>query len=696
MSCSAKDSYSDDEFEPTEAKKLHRTAKFLEPTAPLVRATSEKKTSPKHRHLDKDAEGCKLPKPTDGSPPRAHPPALAMPKPKQCFVSQAFPQVQTRPQSPPGSPSKKLPPPPEKYNALHGGPIDPSSRLFVPGKSEPKTTLLPKTDKANAKASSSFAAPSAKTTDAAPHRVKSVQSLAHEIRRIRSRTRNTDDDAGSSDEDSKPDKPVPPPTQSPPRRSVGAGRPNFSLQLDAPPKRVLQLDLGAPKDEAKAAKKRGGRDAFNLELELDESTLEKSYDLSASGTFDAVTFQIKQTGIAHHLSPTPDGPTTPRHMKKQLVKLGVLGKGASGVVHKALHVPSLLLVAVKVIPVFENEKRHQLIAEVKTLYNNMSSLTDESDRRKVACPEIVCLYDAFMNPNEGNVSIVVEYMDGGSLQDIVDTGGCTSESVLANISFRVLKGLRFLHEHHQLHRDIKPSNLLINHFGDVKVSDFGIAKEMENSVAKATTFVGTLTYMSPERIASEAYSYKSDVWSFGLSIMTCALGHYPYVTKGGYWELLHSIRNEPPPNLPASADFSAEFRDFLAKCLAKDQNERWSVKQLLEHNFLRECRCEFGALPTARAKDDEDDADESSVELDTILTKLMDHYLKTARDLVLDHAYSYDDIIAWLKLLPAMQNSKLNRFADQVGCSRRTAYSKFEHAMNLLLERIKEAHFDDE
>ena len=142
----------------------------------------------------------------------------------------------------------------------------------------------------------------------------------------------------------------------------------------------------------------------------------------------------------------------------ELILLLFAHSGASGVVHKALHVPSLLLVAVKVIPVFENEKRHQLIAEMKTLYNNLASLAgwflkfdyvsvlnhtyyiaDEAERRKVACPEIVCLYDAFMNPNEGNVSIVVEYMDGGSLQDIVDTGGCTSESVLANISYRVLK-----------------------------------------------------------------------------------------------------------------------------------------------------------------------------------------------------------------------------------------------------------------
>ncbi|KAG7395897.1 Mitogen-activated protein kinase kinase 5 [Phytophthora boehmeriae] len=456
---------------------------------------------------------------------------------------------------------------------------------------------------------------------------------------------------------------------------------------------------------------------FQLDLQSgDTDRLEKSYDLSASGTFDAVGFQIKQTGLTRSPdrdidSPQSDTRLQPSNTRKHLVKLGVLGRGASGVVHKALHVPSLMLVAVKVIPVFEHEKRHQLIAELKALYNNLSTLADsdhgETARQSVACPELVCLYDAFMNPNEGNVSIVVEYMDGGSLQDIVDTGGCTSEVVLANISFRVLKGLAFLHSTHQLHRDIKPSNLLINHFGDVKVSDFGIVREMENSLAKATTFVGTLTYMSPERIASEEYSYKSDVWSFGLSIMTCVFGRFPYSSRGGYWELLHMIRNEPPPRLP-EGEFSDVFCDFLDKCLKKDQAERWSVKQLLKHEFItRHCGNQTGGNPSPAgkassldAKDDPDaksgdDESKEQAEVDEIVQKVAEHYFKDAKELIKDHGYTLDDIVAWIQLLPAMQKVKLTRFAEQIGASRSLVCSKFQGAMNELLNDIQEAFFDD-
>lgn len=260
-------------------------------------------------------------------------------------------------------------------------------------------------------------------------------------------------------------------------------------------------------------------DGFQLDLQIAEEDVKKSYSVSSSGTFDAISFRVRQDGLI--CSPSDlrgrsridrglsarESHTSTHTIRKQFLKLSVLGRGASGVVHKAIHLPSLMLVAIKDIPVYECAKRHQLIAEIKTLYDNLSTLSDDNTtkalRTLAPCPEILCLYDAYMNPNEGYVSIVVEYMDGGSLQDIVDSGGCNSELVLANIARCVLKGLSYLHNKHQLHRDIKPSNLLINHFGEVKISDFGIAREMEDSMAKATTFVGTLTYMSPERIASE-------------------------------------------------------------------------------------------------------------------------------------------------------------------------------------------------
>jgi serine/threonine protein kinase len=133
-----------------------------------------------------------------------------------------------------------------------------------------------------------------------------------------------------------------------------------------------------------------------------------------------------------------------------------------------------------------------------------------------------------MDKKEQTVTLVVEYMDGGSLQDIVETGGCDCEPVLANICARVLSGLAFLHAGNKLHRDIKPANLLINHHGNVKISDLGIVRDLDDDATAAETFTGTYTFMSPERISGQRYSYTSDVWSLGLTVMTVALGKFPF------------------------------------------------------------------------------------------------------------------------------------------------------------------------
>lgn len=91
--------------------------------------------------------------------------------------------------------------------------------------------------------------------------------------------------------------------------------------------------------------------------------------------------------------------------------------------------------------------------------------------------------------------------------------------------------------------------------------------------------------MSPERIDGKEYSFPADVWAFGLSMITIARGQFPMDTQGGYWTILHGIRDSPPPTLPP--EFSAECRDFVAQCMKRNPDERKTVKELLKHPFLR-------------------------------------------------------------------------------------------------------------
>ena len=404
---------------------------------------------------------------------------------------------------------------------------------------------------------------------------------------------------------------------------------------------------------------------------------------ASSGAFNMEGFEIKEIGItgapdlhagAEHRLDDPK-----KNLTRELIKLSVLGRGASGVVYKGVHVPTMRLVAIKTIPVFDHDKRQQMIKELKALYANLAPIdgAERSDQRKHgACPHIVAFYDAFIDPKEGNISIVVEYMDGGSLQDIVDTGGCGSESVLANISYRVLMGLAFIHDRRQIHRDIKPSNLLINHMGDVKISDFGIVRELESTHAQANTFVGTLTYMSPERISGEEYGYSSDMWSFGLSLMTCALGEYPLSTQGGYWGLLHSLRDEPAPRL-RSTDFSNEFCDFLNCCLQKDPAARSPARTLLQHPFVAGCT---DILAGRQASSLTPEGSETARrELDEICDSIMQHHYDnavtgTGGGLFSNHVDS----------APKVSSRNIAMLSRQLGLPPQTVKMKFENKINEL------------
>ncbi|KAL3529617.1 hypothetical protein ACH5RR_008939 [Cinchona calisaya] len=253
---------------------------------------------------------------------------------------------------------------------------------------------------------------------------------------------------------------------------------------------------------------------------------------------------------------------------------GAIGSGASSVVQRAIHVPKHRIIALKKINIFEKEKRQQLLNEIRTLCEAPYHLG------------LVEFYGAFYTPDSGQISIALEYMDGGSLADVIRVHKCIPEPVLSSMVRKLLHGLSYLHGvRHLVHRDIKPANLLVNLKGEPKITDFGISAGLENSIAMCATFVGTVTYMSPERIRNESYSYPADIWSLGLAVFECGTGEFPYTANEGPVNLMLQILDDPSPS-PQKQDFSSEFCSFVDACLQKDADARPTAEQLLAHPFI--------------------------------------------------------------------------------------------------------------
>lgn len=256
-----------------------------------------------------------------------------------------------------------------------------------------------------------------------------------------------------------------------------------------------------------------------------------------------------------------------------------LGAGNGGSVSRVEHIPTGAVMAKKVIHIEAKEAvRRQILRELHIMH--------ECDS-----PYIVSFYGAFINESSGDVVMCMEFMDCGSLDRIYKKAGPLTEEIVGHITVAVVEGLTYLYNEHRIvHRDVKPSNILVNSHGQIKLCDFGVSGELINSIAD--TFVGTSTYMSPERIQGGNYTVKSDVWSLGISLLELLLGRFPFdVANGavgpmGILDLLQRIVNEPPPTLPAEdTRFSPVCRRFVDRCLYKEA-ERPSPQQLINDAFI--------------------------------------------------------------------------------------------------------------
>ena len=301
---------------------------------------------------------------------------------------------------------------------------------------------------------------------------------------------------------------------------------------------------------------------------------------------------------------------------EDLVEMGDIGAGQHGVVRKALHLPSLTLVALKTMSMYDRDARHQLYKELKAF-------------SKLHSDHLVSFLGAYHR--DGQVIMGSEYCDCGSLLTFVQKNaqpltpllsaisstpplsptplvGLPS-AMLRHIARQVVLGLEYLHRCHLVHRDVKPDNVLMNHAYVARIGDFGLTTQLEHSRASISLQSGTIAYLSPER----SRSFPADIWSLGMTIAHAAAtrrshehgGSDPFQIHRALEEvqaMLQSARADdechrtfphPPcfrtafmPSEISDVYHEEELRSFLAACLQFAPQQRWTATQLLQHPFI--------------------------------------------------------------------------------------------------------------
>ena len=261
----------------------------------------------------------------------------------------------------------------------------------------------------------------------------------------------------------------------------------------------------------------------------------------------------------------------------------LLGEGSFGSVYKAIHIETQAIVAVKIIPNGPNDSESDKIKGEIDILSRCDS------------PYIVGYFECFIKPptkKPGEMWIVMEYCEGGSMSDLIEAGGGAGftmpEECIRAVCASIVLGLEYLHGVANVcHRDIKCGNVLLTSDGHVKLADFGVSAELTNTLNKRKTVVGSPFWMAPEVIRESHYDGRADVWSLGITVIEMAEGAPPHSNLNPL-RAIFVIPTKPAPTLADPDNWSPEMLDFVRCCCQKDPSQRHDSALLSSHPFIKQ------------------------------------------------------------------------------------------------------------
>ncbi|NXQ24861.1 M3K19 kinase, partial [Alaudala cheleensis] len=306
------------------------------------------------------------------------------------------------------------------------------------------------------------------------------------------------------------------------------------------------------------------------------SALEKSYSKAflASNEENGLLNFDESTKLPGSSSATKDPITWTRGE--------VLGKGAYGTVYCGLTSQGQLIAVKQVVL----DASHQLTTE-----KEYQKLHEEVDLLKTLKHVNIVTYLGTCLENN-ILSIFMEFVPGGSISSILTRFGPLPEVVLCKYTKQILQGVAYLHDNRVVHRDIKGNNVMLMPTGVIKLIDFGCARRLARASLGGTrgellrSVHGTPYWMAPEVLTESGYGRKSDIWSVGCTVFEMATGKPPLASMGRAAAMFYiAARGGLMPALPEG--FSSAAVEFVHACLTRDQHQRPSALQLLEHPFVK-------------------------------------------------------------------------------------------------------------
>lgn len=246
-------------------------------------------------------------------------------------------------------------------------------------------------------------------------------------------------------------------------------------------------------------------------------------------------------------------------------KIKKVGQGASGSVYVAKILENGQKVAIKQMDLSAQPRKELIVNEILVMQESHHS-------------NIVNFLNAYLIKN-GELWVVMEYMEGGALTDIIDNNE-VEEDQIACICRETCKGLNHLHQQSIIHRDIKSDNVLLDSHGHVKITDFGFCAKLTDQKSKRATMVGTPYWMAPEVVKQKEYGAKVDIWSLGIMAIEMIEQEPPYLDEEPL-KALYLIATNGTPTLKKPENLSRELKSFLAVCLCVDVKSRAGADELI-------------------------------------------------------------------------------------------------------------------